>query len=443
MPLASFLRTHRQALAWAGVIALTLVLFGISRFWLEPAPPSRIVLATGQPGGTYDTLGREYANQLRRQGLRVEIVQTNGSVDNLERLIQGKVDLAFAQGGTSGLVSDPQEVLRGLAAIYLEPLWVFYRGEPRGELLSALAGRRIAIGPESSGTEAVSRVILHENGIDARTAHLVNLTTAEARLQLEAGKLDAMFLVGSYQDPAVQALLRRKDVQLLDFSRNMAYARRFPYLTPVKLYEGLIDLQTNIPSKEHTLLAPPAMLVCREGLHPQVVEQVLRIAQRLHAPGSLMDPPHRFPTLDSLDLPVHETAETFFATGESFLSRTLPYWAVRWLFLLRLFVLPVIVLWLPLVRLLPMLYARRANRMVRRFYGQLQEIEVHLQQAESVTQVRDGLAALDRLRGEADLLGQQVPAGRQHDAYQWRVHASLVRSEALERLARLESSGGI
>lgn len=442
MPLPSYLRTHRKGLAWAGAIALTLGLVGISRLWLELPPPSRIVLATGQPGGTYDALGREYANQLRRQGLRVEIVQTNGSLDNLERLIQGTVDLAFAQGGTTSLVSDPPGVLRGLAAIYLEPLWVFYRGQLRGELLSALAGRRIAIGPERSGTEAVSRAILRENGIDASTAHLVNLTTGEARSQLEAGRLDALFLVGSYQDPAVQALLRRTGIRLLDFGRDTAYARRFPYLTPVKLYEGLIDLQTNIPPKDHTLLAPAAMLVCRRDLHPRVVEQVLRIAQRLHAPGNLMDPPRRFPTLESMDVPVHETAETFFATGESFLTRTLPYWTVRWLFLLRLFVLPVILLWLPLVRLLPMIYTWRASRLLRGFYTRLQEIEVQLQRAERASEVRDALTALDRLRGDVDLLGQQVPAGRQRDAYEWRLHASLVRDEALERLAKLTAGPG-
>jgi TRAP transporter TAXI family solute receptor len=442
MPLPSLLRAHRHVLIWGGLVVLTLALVAISRFWLEPPPPSRVLLATGQPGGTYDTLGREYANQLRRQGLRVEIVQTNGSVDNLERLVQGKVDLAFAQGGTASLVSDPQGVLRGLAAIYLEPLWVFYRGPLRGELLSAMAGRRIAIGPELSGTEAVSRAILRENGINATTAHLVNLPTAEARTQLESGQLGALFLIGSYQDPAVQALLRREDIRLLDFGRDMAYARRFPYLTPVKLYEGLIDLQANVPSREYTLLAAPAMLASRANLHPQVVEQFLRVAQRLHAPGNLMDPPRRFPTTDYLDLPVHETAETFFATGESFLSRTLPYWTVRWLFLLRLVILPVIIIWLPLVRLLPMLYAWRANRLLRRFYGQLQDIEVRLQQAGGASQVRDGLAALDRLRADVDLLGQRIPAGRQRDTYEWRVHASLVRTEALERLARLESRSG-
>jgi hypothetical protein len=152
-----------------------------------------------------------------------------------------------------------------------------------------------------------------------------------------------------------------------------------------------------------------------------------------------LDPPRRFPTLEFMDVPVHETAETFFAVGESFLTRTLPYWTVRWLFLLRLFVLPVILLWLPLVRLLPMIYTWRANRLLRDFYARLQEIEVQLQHAERATQVRDSLTALDRLRGDGDLLSQRVPAARQREAYEWRMHASLVRVEALERLAKLNA----
>jgi hypothetical protein len=39
-------------------------------------PPSEIVLATGQPGGVYDSFGREYQKRLHAQGLRVELVLT-------------------------------------------------------------------------------------------------------------------------------------------------------------------------------------------------------------------------------------------------------------------------------------------------------------------------------------------------------------------------------
>jgi hypothetical protein len=59
------------------------------------------VLATGQPDGAYDTFGREYQRRLAREGLRVEIRSTAGSLENLDRLLRADVDVAFVQGGTT------------------------------------------------------------------------------------------------------------------------------------------------------------------------------------------------------------------------------------------------------------------------------------------------------------------------------------------------------
>jgi hypothetical protein len=72
-------------------------------------------------------------------------------------------------------------------------------------------------------------------------------------------------------------------------------------------------------------VGPAALLVCREDLHPQVVDQVLKAATAIHGKGSLMDPPGKYPSPDGLDLPVHDTADTYLKWGEPFLSRLLPY----------------------------------------------------------------------------------------------------------------------
>lgn len=102
--------------------ALTAVVVGLSLRYMDPFPPRRIVLATGQPEGTYDAVGREYQRRLAREGLQVELVGTAGSVENLERLVRGEVDVAFAQGGIDPLVSDPSGTVRGMAAVYREPV---------------------------------------------------------------------------------------------------------------------------------------------------------------------------------------------------------------------------------------------------------------------------------------------------------------------------------
>ena len=140
--------------------ALTIIAGILAARFLEPSPPKKIVLATGLAGWMYNTVGREYKQRLEKLGLLVELVETNGSVENLERTVRGQADVAFAQSGTVSLVSDPNGTLRGLAALYVEPLWVFCRGRLDSESLSALRGRRIAVGPPQSGTEAVAKALL-------------------------------------------------------------------------------------------------------------------------------------------------------------------------------------------------------------------------------------------------------------------------------------------
>jgi len=273
---------------------------------MDPFPPRRIWLATGQPDGMYDVFGHEYQRRLAREGLRVEFQRSAGSLENLERLLRGQVDVAFVQGGTYQLVPDPKGRLRGMAAVYREPLWIFYRGKPVTDGLASLAGRRLALGAPGSGTEAISQALLGALGLPTTGPNLLSLPAAEARQRLEEGRIDAAFFVSSYRDRNVTALLRRPDVRLLGFTREVAFARNCRYLSPVRIAEGLLDLKADLPREEITLMAPAALLVCRETLHPRVVEQLLTFGRDVHGAGSLLDPPRTFPSREGVDVPLHE-----------------------------------------------------------------------------------------------------------------------------------------
>jgi len=424
---------------WRWLIAAILIAAtgAIGLYASGPSPPRAITLATGQAGGMYDAFGARYAARLADIGIRTAAVRTNGSIDNLQRLLRDQVDVAFVQSGTASLVPDPDGRLRGIAAIYFEPLWVFHRDGPAVKSLSDLAGRRVSIGLAGSGTEAVSAMLLREHGIDPAGPNVVRLANAAAQDGLRTGSLDAAFFVTSYRDPAIVDLLRRPDLTLHGFRRELAYTRRFPGLTPVKLGEGLLDISRNLPPADTTLLAPAALLACRATLHPRVVEQILKIAQSIHASGSLIDPPLRFPSRDGLDLPQHEAAELYLTQGESFASRTLPYPLLRWTPLLRVLLVS-LVLWIPVVRFLPEVAGWRVNRRFSHLYGRLREIERSLDTARDVETFQAGLSELDRLGLEAQPLCDKVPAGRQHDAYDWRLHLSFVRSQAEARLAAMD-----
>jgi TRAP-type uncharacterized transport system substrate-binding protein len=474
-----FLEQRRGTRIWIALVLLTVVMFGVSVWLAGPSPPHKIVFATGQEGGGYDTYGQQYQTRLRKLGLKVELVNTNGSIDNLHRLVDGEVDVAFVQAGTYRLVDDPQEKLRGLVAVYLEPLWVFYRGSSPVHALSDLKGRPIppavaatitvgllgmpggagpllsystlvtgriptvSIGPEQSGTEAVARRLLKAHGITGKNAQIVNLDTMETEQGLKDGSVDVALIISSYRDPAITELLARQDLQLMSFHRqDIAHSRQFPYLNSVRLGEGLLDLEKDIPRQEKTLLAPAALLVCRQDLHPRVIELILKAARATHSPGSLIDPANRFPTLEGVDVPIHETAETYMKSGESLLTQLLPYWGVRLVLQMRLLILPLLAIWLPFLKVVPMIYNYRVNRLLNKHYAALRELESTIGQANHPDELRDQIERLEHLRSDMETLSRRVPAPFQRDLYQWRLHVALVLREAQDRLNRLEGGQG-
>src|SRR5262245_19537535 len=120
---------RRKRVLWAVALLLFLLALGLSLWLIGSPPPRRIRLATGDPAGGFAAVGRQYKARLDRMGLRVDLVESHGSVDNLHRLQRGEVDVAFVQAGTVSLLDDADD-LSGLAAIGTEPLWVFSRSLP-------------------------------------------------------------------------------------------------------------------------------------------------------------------------------------------------------------------------------------------------------------------------------------------------------------------------
>lgn len=433
---------RRRIAAWIAVIVLTCAALALSYWLIGPPPPETIRMATGEPGGAYAAFGKEYARILGNNGLRVDLVSTPGGMDNFHRLVSGEVDVAFVQGGTYPHVRDPDRVVRGIAAVYREPLWVIYR--PQGEVseVTDFRGQTIAIGPPESGTETVARVILEVNGITEENSVLRSLSMAEAGAKLTEGTVDAAFMVSSLKSPLVNKLLRNEALRLMSFRRHRAYARIFPYLTPVELAEGVLDLEQNVPPERTSLLAPSALLACRRDLHPRVVEQLLSAARRLHSQGGLIDQPDQFPSLESLDLPVHETAEAYLQTGESLISRLVPYWAMQWVVKGQFLIIPALTLWIPFFKLLPLLYQYRVASLLRKHYAALRDIENRIDRAGSPQELKEPMQELQSLRDDMERLSRKIPAYYQRDVYHWRLHVAMVQEEARHRVAEAGPGSG-
>ena len=205
-------RVLDAASTWGLAIIIVVAGFAFAYQFVEPAPPQRIVLATGQDGGAYQYYGEQFAAYLAAQGIETELRKTAGSVENLELLENGAgVDLGFVQGGLADTL--PTENVIALGSLYLEPMWMFLRADVEISTLADFAGKRIAVGAEGSGTRAVVLNILTAHGIDAQTATFLNASSAELADAFAANAIDAAFLVGG---PDWQGVSQKRGVGLIE-----------------------------------------------------------------------------------------------------------------------------------------------------------------------------------------------------------------------------------
>jgi len=414
---------------FGGGAVLALMGFLIAYQFVEPATPTTLRLATGGAGGAYQAFGEEYAGLLAENGITLELRQTSGSVENLKLLAdpEGGIDVAFVQGG---IVDQPVEGVESLGSVYYEPLWVFTRVSTRPVRLPDLAGRRIAIGPEGSGTRALALRVLAETGITPAKATLLPDDAAAAHQALREGRIDAVMTIGSPLSPLVRGMLADEGLTLMSFDRADAYVLRNRFLTALRLPQGAVDIERNIPARDITLLAPAAILVAREDLSPALAGLLLRAATRVHGEGGLFEKPGEFPSPRRVELPLSDEAARFYKSGSPWLQRFLPFWAADLVDRLKVLLVPLVTLLLPLSKILPPAYRWRIRSRIYRWYRDLLDIELAARQANDPA-ARDRLVArLDSI--ERDVKQISVPLSHADALYSLRMHLGVVR-DSLER----------
>jgi ABC-type nitrate/sulfonate/bicarbonate transport system substrate-binding protein len=143
---------------------LFVIMVGLIVWLADPAPPRTITISAGPHDSSLLHTADEYKKILARNGVTLKVLESDGSVQNLQRLMDPKshVDLALVQGGVSDAAA--RSSLMSLGSVFYVPTVVFYRGKGMTQL-SELEGKRIAIGREGSGTRRLSLNLLEANGI--------------------------------------------------------------------------------------------------------------------------------------------------------------------------------------------------------------------------------------------------------------------------------------
>ena len=441
-------------------IVLAVALLVLAYVWLDPNPPKRVTLATGPAQSAYEEFGKRYAKILAQDGIEVVLLPSQGSAHNLQLLRDGKADLGFVQGGTSSYSAADAEALTSLGSLFVEPLWLFYRGDAaqkvrgagtaplpgerssappkaRGatsvgalDSLTQLQGLRINLGTPGSGVLSLMDKLLESNRIEPASLRISNLDQTPATVAFLGAELDAIVFASAPESLMVQMLLQTPGVKLMNFSQSEAYSKRFTFLSTVRLPQGVVDLAGNIPPDDVSLVATTTSLIARSTTHPALVQLFAQAGNVIHSPAGWFKSAREFPNRDNNELPISKEAERAIKNDAPLLQRYLPFWVANLVERMWLVMGIIIAVMLPLSRIVPPLYEFRVRSRIFRWYGRLRDIENRIEDTRDTGALLEELNALEH---RAEKIS--VPLSYTDELYALRSNIHLVR----KKLQRLEA----
>ncbi len=432
------LSLHDAVIIGMAALALLFAVFWATYKFMRPAPPSHVTIVTGPADGAYQIYAARYKDFFARSGITLDIKASAGASENLQRLLDRNedVDIGFLQSGAT--LGKDTEGLVSLGVIYPEPLWLFHQKDLNLTNLEELKGKRVAVGPEGSGTRLLALELLRAHGVaDEPTilSPLGGMNAAQAMLNKE---VDAVFIVSPAQSSAVWTMLYTPDLKMFSFTQAEAYVRRFPYLSVLTLPRGTIDLPRNIPPKDMSLVAPSTTLVARDDFHPALIDLTLQALGANHGGAGLFARAGQFPTPNGVEIPLSREAERYYKSGTPFLQRYLPFWAATLVDRLIFMLLPIVAVLFPLFRVAPFLYSWRIRRRIFRYYGELKMIELEARQKPESKSHGEWLEQIDHIERAAHRI--PTPLAFADQVYTLRQHVHLVRKALLHQFSEAGKS---
>jgi len=237
-------------------------------------------ISTGLPGMTFKPLGEALVSAYSRVLPDIEfiVVETPGSLSNLQNLEAGRADLGLALADVTYMAFNNElsesaalRGVRGMSVLHPSRVHVLVRPESSIQSLSQLRGRDVAVGPPGSGTAVTSELVLRAFDVRLDQVRQHALPFADLTRELTRGSLECAFVVSADPVDAVGSATAA-GARLLEVKGPTVSRLRtdYPFLRSTVIPGGLY---TNHPDSIETV-ADDVLLVCRATMDELLVRRL-------------------------------------------------------------------------------------------------------------------------------------------------------------------------
>lgn len=280
---------------------------------------TNLSMVTGGTGGTYYPLGGQMANIINNfTSYKATAQVSNASVENMQLLNKGDVQLAFTQTdiasyATSGtmMFDSKLDKIRGIGTLYPETIQIVTIAGNGINSVEDLRGKKVSVGAPGSGTYANAEQILAIHGITMNDIQPQHLSFDESTDGLQDGTIDAAFITAGTPTGAVEALSATKQVNILPIADDKAQEliAQYPYYAVNVIPAGTYGLSSEVKT-----VAVMAMLTANADLSEDVVYEITKAifenTDKIgHAKGAFIKAET---ALDGMGIEIHPGAAKYF-----------------------------------------------------------------------------------------------------------------------------------
>ena len=300
-------------------LVVVIITAGSIGIWLgiikKDSLPDTIRIASGTKAGEYYKLGEVLEEKLslrvKKTVRKIENRGTDGTLENLKLLKEGKVEVALLQ---SIVFPDPDDKLSNnvtlIAPLFLEPTVILAHKESGIASIYDLENRRVCTGPKESGIKITSDDLLEFYGL--------NVQRIDACFDIDRdphGKnnCDAGIVVMGMRSPGLREIGATGAVKLLELPYTQALAKSKAFLTEFILPQGVFARHpTPLPRQDIQTVAYTALLAVRQDASSELINVIL---DSIYKTNIQVDFPDLLPLKEVREwsvLPLNQTAQEYY-----------------------------------------------------------------------------------------------------------------------------------
>jgi len=276
-------RNHFIRNSIAGIIGLTIA--GLTGYFVYGLIPRQYtVTVTGGEILFYQhylaTLVRQEAAKI---GVNFIIKPTSGSFEALKMVSEGKLDMAFIQGGLD------KKYPNVMHAATLQPEALHVLVKPGINSVADLRGKVVNLGSNEGGAMVIAKRILEFTGMIADVDYVSMTRTNEKLVNMHPSRLpDAAVVISCAPSYLADFFVKERGYRLLEIPFPISLALRYGWVAEMKIPDYTYNVNPPVPDHEIKTVGVIMQLVANEKTDPAAVAKVLEalynpaIAAKIH-----------------------------------------------------------------------------------------------------------------------------------------------------------------